>query len=197
MGCNLPGSEVRLSPASNPKRKTQYTWELIRLPATWVGINTHLTNHLVAEALEQHIIAELSPQDEVHREVRLGAHSRIDFLLRRGQLSLYLEAKNITLVEDGIAYFPDAVTDRGRKHLRSLVEAIEDGHQAAICYVIQREDAAVFAPAAHIDPMYAKELRRAHACGMQILAYQARVTPEEIKLTVPVPVDLGISVSSR
>jgi len=82
-GCNVPGREVLLSPVDNPKRKTRYTWELIHLPSTWVGINTLTANRLVAEAASAKLIPELGPFDKLLREVKLG-HSRIDFCLVRG-----------------------------------------------------------------------------------------------------------------
>lgn len=186
-GCNVPGMEVLLSPADDPKRKTRYTWELIHLPSTWVGINTLTANRLVAEAAVNKLIPELNPFDKLLREVTLG-HSRIDFCLVHGGVSLYLEVKNVTLVEDGTALFPDAPTARGRKHLQTLMDAIDQGHRATMFYVVQREDAKRFSPAAHIDPAYAQALRRAHRAGVDIIVYGTRVSPKEIYLDVPLPV---------
>lgn len=191
-GCNLPGREVRLSPATGSRRRTRYTWELIHLPTTWVGINTLTANRLVAESLLEGSIPELGGFLGLTREVSLGENSRIAFLLHRHDGLLFLEVKNITLAEDGRALFPDAPTLRGRKHLRSLMAARRQGRQAAIFYVIQREDARRFATASGIDPEYAEILRQAHREGVRIFAYRARVSPEEIKLAAPVPVELGI-----
>jgi sugar fermentation stimulation protein A len=191
-GCNLPGREVRLSLAENPNRKTRYTWELIHLPSTWVGINTLTANELLAEAAMQGRVPELGPFDTLSREVRLG-HSRIDFCLIRDHTSLYVEVKNVTLVENGTALFPDAPTARGRKHLQVLMDAVKRGDQAAMFYVVQREDAKFFSPAAHIDPPYAQALRQARDAGVEIIAYRARVSPEEISLESPLPVELGAS----
>jgi sugar fermentation stimulation protein A len=186
-GCNVPGREVMLSPTDNPKRKTRYTWELIHLPSTWVGVNTLSANRLVAEAANDKLIPELGPFDKLLREVQLG-HSRIDFCLIRGGVSLFLEVKNVTLVEDGTALFPDAPTARGRKHLQTLMDAIDQGHRATMFYVVQREDARRFSPAAHIDPAYARALRRAHRAGVNIIVYGVRVSPKEISLDTPLPV---------
>jgi len=188
-GCNVPGREVMLSTTDNPKRKTRYTWELIHLPSTWVGVNTLTANRLVAEAANNKLIPELGPFDKLLREVQLG-HSRIDFCLIRGGVSLFLEVKNVTLVEDGTALFPDAPTARGRKHLQTLMDAIDQGHRATMFYVVQREDAQRFSPAAHIDPAYAQALRRAHRAGVDIIVYGARVSPKEISLDTPLPVIL-------
>jgi sugar fermentation stimulation protein A len=192
-GCNVPGREVLLSEAENPRRKTRYTWELIRLPSTWVGINTLNANRLVAEAAHQQGIPELEPFDRLTREVTLE-HSRIDFCLIQGDRSFFVEVKNVTLVENGAALFPDAPTARGRKHLQALIDAIHSGHRSAMFYVVQREDAESFAPAAHIDRAYAQTLRRAQQAGVHVIAYQAQVNPEEICLDTPLPVDLELDI---
>jgi sugar fermentation stimulation protein A len=188
-GCDLPGREVLISETENPRRKTRYTWELIRLPSTWVGINTLTANRLVAEAAHRKIIPELEPFDELFREVALE-HSRIDFCLVQDDMSLFVEVKNVTLVEDGTALFPDAPTARGRKHLQTLIAAINRGHRSTMFYVVQREDAECFAPASHIDLAYAQALRLARQAGMQIIVYGAKVSPEEICLDSPLPVSL-------
>jgi sugar fermentation stimulation protein A len=132
------------------------------------------------------LIPELGPFDRITTEVRLG-RSRIDLCLLYGDTSLFVEVKNVTLVEHGRALFPDAPTLRGRKHLQNLVEAVHRGHRGAMLYVIQREDAVSFAPASQIDPLYARSLVGAREAGVQIIVYRARVSPEEIKLEVPVP----------
>ncbi len=188
-GCNAPGREVLLSMATNPKRKTRYTWELIHLPSTWVGINTLTANRLVAEAANQMLIPELGRFDQIKQEVKLG-HSRIDFCLLRGDRPLFVEVKNVTLVENSTAFFPDSPTERGRKHLQVLTEAIHRGHRSAMFYVVQREDAQAFAPASHIDDAYARALRRAARAGLIIIAYRAAVSPKEIFLDRPLPVDV-------
>ena len=191
-GCNIPGREVLLSPADDPERKTRYTWELIHLPSTWVGVNTLTANRLLAEAARDNMVPELGPFDKLLREVKLG-HSRIDFCLVRDGRSLFVEVKNVTLVEDGTALFPDAPTIRGRKHLQTLMDALDQGHRATMFYVVQREDAQRFSPAAHIDPAYAQTLQRAHKAGVNIIAYGARVSPKKIYLDTPIPVILAES----
>jgi sugar fermentation stimulation protein A len=188
-GCNFPGREVRLSVAENPRRKTLYTWELINLPSSWVGINTLTANRLVAEAASGGGIPELGPFDQLNSEVKLE-HSRIDFCLLRGDVSLFIEVKNVTLVENSTALFPDAPTERGRKHLQILIDATRRGHRSTMFFVVQREDAERFSPAAHIDLAYAQTLRRAQQAGVSVIAYQARVNPDEIFLDTPLPVDL-------
>lgn len=188
-GCAVPGREVLLSVAKNPRRKTLFTWELIHLPSTWVGINTLTANRLLAETASGKGIPELGLFDKLLSEVKLG-NSRIDFCFLRGDRSLFVEVKNVTLVEDSTAFFPDAPTARGRKHLQELIDATRQGHRSAMFYVVQRQDAERFAPAANIDPDYAEILRRAHETGVKIIAYGARVSPEEICLDSPLEVEL-------
>lgn len=188
-GCAVPGREVLLSVAENPRRKTRYTWELIHLPSTWVGINTLTANRLLAETANGKGVPELGPFDQLVSEVKLG-NSRIDFCFLRGHRFLFVEVKNVTLVENSTAFFPDAPTVRGRKHLQELIEATRQGHRSAMFYVVQRQDAERFAPAANVDPEYAELLHRAHEAGVEIIAYRTRLSPEEIYLDSPLKVVL-------
>jgi len=186
--CSDPGSPVLLSRSDNPKRKLKYTWELIFTNNTWVGINTHYPNYLVKEAIENGVITELQGYTEIRSEVRYGQNSRVDLLLSRDDHRCYVEIKNVTLVEKGIAYFPDAVTLRGQKHLRELMQMVQEGHRAVILFIVQRMDCDRMAPADDIDPEYGKLLREASQNGVEILAYQAKVSPEEIKVFRSLPV---------
>ncbi len=191
MGCNLPGSPVRISRASNPKRKLAYTWELIHVGTTWVGINTLRTNRIVEEALKENRIAELNDAQYLRREVPIGNRSRADFLLRKDEKFIYIEVKNVTLVEDGIAYFPDAVTERGRKHLYELIQVVEQGHRGVIFFMIHREDATLFRPADHIDAKYGEALREAVEKGVELMVYDTHVNETEVRLRQSVKWDLG------
>ena len=191
MGCNLPGSPVRISRASNPKRKLAYTWELIHVGTTWVGINTLRTNRIVEEALKENRIAELNDAQYLRREVPIGNRSRADFLLQKDEKFIYIEVKNVTLVEDGIAYFPDAVTERGRKHLYELIQVVEQGHRGVIFFMIHREDATLFRPADHIDAKYGEALREAVEKGVELMVYDTHVNETEVRLRQSVKWDLG------
>lgn len=182
LGCSTPGAEVFLSQATNPRRKLKYTWELVRVGPTWVGVNTMRTNRIVAEALQAKQVPDLAGFTEISSEVPFGRRSRVDFLLRGAEQDLYLEVKSVTLAADGVACFPDAVTERGRRHLEELMEMCAAGHRAAMLFLIQREDANLFRPAEHIDPNYAEKLRAAHAAGVKILVYDTMITPEDIRL---------------
>ena len=188
--CSDPGSPVMLSMDSNPNRKFSYTWELVQVNGVWVGVNTAVPNKLVHRAVKKGAIPELAGYPTIQTEVKYGKDSRIDLLLSRPEGRCYVEIKNVSMVEEGIAYFPDAVTARGLKHLEELTKMVEQGHRAVMFYLIQRSDAALFKPAASIDPVYAEALKQAHAHGVEILVYKANVSPEEITLGEPVPFEL-------
>ncbi len=186
-GCSTPGSQVMLSTSPNPKRKYPQTLEMVKKDNTWIGVNTMLTNKIVAEAILEGRIQELQEIDTLKREVVTSKSSRLDLLLERGKEKIYVEIKNCSLVEDGWAMFPDAVTTRGTKHLNELAMLVEQGHQGVIFFCIQRTDADRFKPAVHIDPIYAETLAEVSKKGVQILAYQAEVLPESIIIKKSIP----------
>lgn len=184
LGCNLPGSPVMLSLSANPNRKLAHTWELVQVDGFWVGLNTMLPNRLAEEAILSGTIAELQSYAGLRREVAYGSErSRIDILLEGDQGRCFVEVKNVTLVEQGLALFPDAVTERGQKHLRELMEVVRNGDRGVILFTVQRGDGAAVAPADRIDPAYGCLLREAVDQGVEALAYRALVTPEVIRLT--------------
>lgn len=192
-GCSEAGSTVWLRDTQNPDRKYPLSWEMVEAkPDVLVGINTLLSNFLVAEAISAGIVTELSAYDQIKREVKYGQeNSRIDLLLidqTDQKPDCYVEVKNVTLIEGTTAYFPDAVTKRGSKHLRELQAMVKQGHRAVIFYCIQRSDANEFRPADEIDPEYGQLLRKAITSGVKAIAYSAELSPKEIKLIRPVPV---------
>lgn len=189
LGCQEPGSPVMLSHKPDPKRKLPYSWELVQVGATWVGINTSLPNRLVAEAIAGGRLPELSGYATLKPEQKYGVNSRIDILLSdpdRGRC--YVEVKNVTLAEGDVALFPDSVTERGAKHLRELSQMVREGHRAVMVYLVQREDCRRFRPAERIDPTYARELEAALAAGVEALCYTCTVTPEGIELQERLPI---------
>ncbi len=188
-GCLVNGAAVRLSHDPNPARRTEYTWQMIRIGRVWVGINTLLPNALAAQAAAQRALPLFRDAVAVRREVKMGAHSRVDLVvdLVSGE-KLYVEVKNVTLVEDGKARFPDAVTSRGAKHLRELIRVNRTpGRRAAQCYVVQRADADRFGPAADIDPEYARWYGRARRAGVETIVFQASVSPQRVCLVRTLP----------
>ena len=195
LSVQAPGSDVWISPATNPERKLKYTWEIIRIGDGLVGINTSLPNGLVAEAIQGGIMPELAGYTTVRREVKYGKNSRIDLLLERaGAPKCYVEVKNVTmkrdLSPDAACEFPDAVTARGAKHLVELSDAVREGHRAVMVFLVQRTDSKRFCVAADIDPGYADGLKRALAAGVEVLCYGCSVTPLEIAVAKPLPMDL-------
>ena len=197
LGLTEPGSILWLSESDSPTRKYRHTWEMIENDAgagpTLVGINTHLPNKLVTEAIEAGKISPLKGYQSLKREQKYGANSRIDILLDdddRGRA--YVEIKNVHLMrEAGLAEFPDSVTERGAKHLAELSEMVRDGHRAVMLYLVQRADANSFNLASDIDPNYAAAFKLAKAAGVEALVYRCRLSPEEIVIDRKIPVRIG------
>lgn len=190
-GCSEPGRSVYLSRHDSPNRKLKYTWELIKMPGSLVGVNTLVPNRLVFQAAQAKLIPELSGYQSAAREVSLGNGSRIDLLLSNEQGDrCYVEIKNCTLVDDGIAMFPDAVTSRGLKHLKELETLVNAGCRCMMFYFIQRMDARIFKPADCIDPDYGRGLRRAVNRGVEILAYDVCIDLGGIQLNHKIPCEL-------
>ena len=187
-GCATPGSRVYVSSSSKPGRKFPLTWELVESDGFWAGINTGLPNRLVREAIEDGTVLELQTYETIRPEVAYGEHSRIDLLLQGPQGRCYVEVKNVTLVENGLALFPDAVTTRGQKHLNELMRVVREGDRGVIFFTVQRGDGNSVSPADRIDPEYGRLLRLALQNGVEALAYRAEVTPEMIRLTERLPV---------
>ena len=189
--CSEPGSPVYLSYHDNPKRKLKYTWELIEMPASLVGVNTQVPNRLVAESIAAGRVEELGGYENISREIRVGSSSRLDILLTGGDKDpCYVEVKNCTLVDEGVACFPDAVTSRGLKHLVEMRRLVSSGNRCVMFYLIQRMDAEVFRPADHIDPEYGRELRRVAGQGVEIVAYDVLIDLKTITLNEKIPCQL-------
>ena len=185
-GCAPAGANVWLSISDNPKRKYPYSWQLVELkPGVLACINTGLTNKVAGEAIMQGRIAELSGFDTCQSEVPYGEEkSRIDFLLSYDQQKVYVEVKHVTLsLQTGVGSFPDAVSTRGQKHLRELMQQVRAGHRAVLLFIIMRTDVTLVEPAESVDPEYARLLRQAHEEGVEILAYGTSITPREIKVS--------------
>jgi len=189
-GCSQPGRTVYLSLHNSPTRKHPYTWEMIQMPQSLVGINTLVPNRLVSVSIRAGLVPELAGYDEVRSEVTYGSNSRIDVLLTGGGMPCFVEIKNCTLVENGTAFFPDAVTARGLKHLRELQNEVRGGSRAVMFFLIQRMDAVRFKPAIHIDPAYSVELLKAVAAGVEILCYDTDINLRSIRLRNPVAINL-------
>jgi sugar fermentation stimulation protein A len=190
--CCEPGRTVFLSRHNSPARLLAYTFELIAMPTSLVGVNTQVPNRLVRDAVIAGKIKSLAGYASVRQEVPYGTGSRIDLLLEDRQGGrCFIEIKNCTLVEDGIARFPDAVTARGLKHLRELQQQVRNNHRCVILYLIQRMDAKLFRPADAIDPAYGAALRDAVRTGVEIMVYDAHIDTTKIELRRRIPFDLS------
>lgn len=181
--CWEPGDRVLLEPAANPERKLKFTWLACeRGPGAWIGVDTGLPNRVVAEAARRDVLPGLPGLHSVRTEVKYGAeNSRIDVLALDAEgRKVFIEVKNATLKDGEWVRFPDAVTERGTKHLRELQAMVREGHRAAIAFFVHRPDVSVFDAARTIDPAYAAELDRAAAAGVAVLPLAVRLitTPE-------------------
>lgn len=192
LGCAEPGSRVWLRDSGNPQRKYRYSWELVEnLAGVMIGINTGAVNRLVGEAIAAGVVTELQGYRTIRNEVRYGSErSRIDLLLEGGgRAACYVEIKNVTALDAaGCALFPDAVSERGTKHLRELTQVVAAGGRGVIFFCVQRGDALRVRPADEIDTLYGATLRAALAAGVEAVAYRAEVTPEAIALRHRLPV---------
>ena len=191
LGCKEPGSRVWLRDTQNDKRKYRHSWQAIEVDGTWVNVDTGLPNAEVYAAIVEGRVPALSGYESARREVKYGSNSRIDVLLEDGDRRCYVEVKNTTLAEGDVALFPDAVTERGRKHLGELVEMVKQGHRAVQFFFVSRDDVSGFRPADAIDPAYAGALREAAEAGVEVIAWAARSTPDAIELCAELEVDLS------
>ena len=205
LGLCLPGAPVLASPASNPDRKLKYTQECVWLaqraapepqqpegkPAArgfWVGVNTSTPNRMLEAAFHAHRLPFAEGYTTLVREAKRG-QSRLDGLLTGpGLPPLWVECKNVTMVEDDAACFPDAASERGQKHLRELMDIVANGERAAMFYLVQRPDGTCFAPADFIDPAYAALFYEALHAGVEMYPFRALVSPAGIDLGPLLPV---------
>ena len=191
MGLLKKGNKVWLSKTDDPKRKLKYTLQIIEDQNTKVGVNTHLTNKIVFDALNDSIIKKFKKSIEIKKEVKFGENTRFDFLINEGTKKSFIEVKNVTLSRrKGVAEFPDAVTSRGLKHLKELIKAREKGYQIYLLYVIQREDCNIFEPAKDIDPEYCEFLAKVVKKKLNILCYDCKFLTKGIKLNREIDVKI-------
>lgn len=188
--CWAPEWKCALSLSDNPKRKLAHTLELTHNGETWIGVNTGNANKLVHEWLQNKILPPFVDYTSITPEKKV-LDSRIDFYLEgEGLPPCFIEVKSVTLKKDGMAQFPDAVSTRGQKHLKDLMEIKRSGLRAAMVYVIQREDVEEMRPAHAIDPQYGKFLKEAVLAGVEIFAYQCKIDLNEIKFGRPLAFNL-------
>ena len=188
----VPGVTVYLEDCLQSTRKTRY--DLIAVdkirdgkPVLPVNMDSQIPNAAAAEWLTES--GMFSPSAEIRREVTYG-NSRFDLFIKDGDRQCFMEVKGVTLEHDGIAYFPDAPTERGVKHIRELIQCREDGFEAVILFVIQMKEIHQFRPHDAMHPAFGEALREAAAKGVKIMAMDCRVTPESMEIDAPVTVVL-------
>ena len=193
-GCATPGDTVWYSTSDNPKRKYAHTWELTQTQrGAIICVNTLRANILAKEAILAGNIVELSGYNTLKSEVKYGEEkSRIDIMLQAEERqNCYIEVKSVTLAENDSGYFPDAVTERGQKHLRELMSVAAAGDRAVILFAVLHSAIDRFSPAHHIDARYAQLLTEAQDKGVEILAWKAELSTTRMTLNKPIAVVLN------
>lgn len=190
LGLKDEGQLCWLEPNDDPKKKLKYGWRLVdHENGNFTGVDTSLPNRALKAALMAGEIPEVADYATIRPEVKYGENSRVDFLLTDpAKQDLWLEVKSVTLCrEPGLAEFPDSVTARGTKHLNDLADQARAGHRSMLFYLVQRTDSASVTLADDIDPTYAEAFRKARKAGLEVLAYDCKITPKGVTLNAPVP----------
>ena len=189
-GLLIKNNKVWLTKSNDPKRKLKYTLQIIESNGSKVGINTHLTNKIVLDALKNNKIKNFKAI-EIKTEVKFGDNTRFDFLITESNSKKFIEVKNVTLSRtDKLAEFPDAVTSRGAKHIDELIKAKNKGYDIYLMFVIQRDDCDQFSIARDIDPKYADLLSDAIKKKLNILCYDCKFSPKGIKLNKQIKIKI-------
>ena len=189
-GLLIKNNKVWLTKSNDPKRKLKYTLQIIESNNSKVGVNTHLTNKIVLDALKNNKIKNFKAM-EIKTEVKFGDNTRFDFLITESDSKKFIEVKNVTLSRTNkLAEFPDAVTSRGAKHIDELIKAKIKGYNVYLVFVVQREDCDQFSIARDIDPKYADLLSDAIKKKLNILCYDCKFSPKGIKLNKQIKIKI-------
>ena len=177
------GNEVYISKNDDPKRKLRYTLEIIKAKNKLVGVNTHFANKIAYHGLSNNLIKEVANNDNIKPEVFFNKETRFDFLIEKNNQKIFVEVKNVTLIRaENIAEFPDSVTSRGSKHLRTLIEATKKGYKSYLLFLVQIEGVENFKIANDIDREYYENYLLAKKAGVNFLAYRCKISSKEIKI---------------
>jgi sugar fermentation stimulation protein A len=177
------GNQVFVSKNEDPKRKLKYTLEIIKVKKNLVGVNTHFANKIAYHGLSNNLVKEVVNNDSIKPEVFFNKETRFDFLIEKNNQKIFLEVKNVTLFRTkNIAEFPDSVTSRGSKHLKTLIDAIKKGYKCYLLFLIQIEGIENFKIAKDIDKEYYKNYLLAKEAGVNFLAYRCKINTKEIKI---------------
>ena len=183
MGLLNANNDVWISKSDNPKRKLKFTLEIIKVRNILVGVNTHLANKIVYEGLSNNLINEFMNSDSIKPEVYYNKNTRFDFLVNKNDQKHYIEVKNVTLFRtNNISEFPDAVTSRGSKHIKTLIEATEKGYKSYVLFLVQIQNIENFQIAKDIDKIYYENYLLAKKGGVQFLAYRCNIDTNSITI---------------
>tara|TARA_B100000767_G_scaffold275372_1_gene312030 strand:- start:1699 stop:2394 length:696 start_codon:yes stop_codon:yes gene_type:complete len=183
LGLLKKNNKVWISKSNNLKRKLKYTLQIIEDKKSKVGVNTHLTNKIVLDALQKNLIQEFDKDIKIKPETKFGVNTRFDFLITKKKYKAFVEVKNVTLSRNkGLAEFPDSITSRGLKHINELIKASKKGYKIFILYLIQRDDCKKFTIAKDIDKDYSISLSKAVKKKLNILCYDCKFSSKGIKL---------------
>jgi sugar fermentation stimulation protein A len=177
------GNEVFISKNDDPKRKLKYTLEIIKVKKNLVGVNTHFANKIAFHGLSNNLVKEVSNNDSIKPEVFFDKETRFDFLIKKNEQKIFVEVKNVTLFRDKkIAEFPDSVTSRGSKHLRTLISAIKKGYKSYLLFLVQIQGVESFKIAKDIDKEYYENYLLAKKAGVIFLAYRCKISTKQIQI---------------
>ena len=183
MGLLDEGNEVFVSKNDDPKRKLKYTLEIIKVKKNLVGVNTHFANKIAFHGLSNNLIKEVKNSNNIKPEVFFDKETRFDFLVEKNNQKTFVEVKNVTLSrKDKLAEFPDAVTSRGSKHLKTLIEATKKGYKTYLLFLVQIQGVTDFKIAKDIDKEYYENYKLAKKAGVKFLAYRCKISSKEIKI---------------
>jgi len=183
MGLLDEGNEVFVSKNDDPKRKLKYTLEIIKVKKNLVGVNTHFANKIAFHGLSNNLVKEVKNTNNIKPEVFFDKETRFDFLVEKDNQKTFVEVKNVTLSrKDKLAEFPDAVTSRGSKHLKTLIEATKKGYKTYLLFLVQIQGVTDFKIAKDIDKEYYENYKLAKKAGVKFLAYRCKISSKEIKI---------------
>ena len=188
VGCSEPGNTVLLSESKDPHRRNAYTWEIIKMNGTWIGINVSTPRKIIAESLRNKQIPPLEQYNELLLDAEYGRGNKVDVMMHGNEQNVFINVHHVAWAENGVAKFPETPNARARKGLKDLAEIAAQGHRAIAFFFIQREDCEYFSDAVDIDPEFGNLFKEAVKSGVEIMAYKAHVSPSEISLGIPIQV---------
>ena len=183
MGLLDKNNDVWVLKNDDPKRKLKYTLQIIKTAKNVIGVNTHLANKLVLEGLQNNTFLEFKNLEKIVSEVFYNKETRFDFLIEKNKQKIFIEVKNVTLIRDAkVSEFPDAITTRGSKHIKTLMDAHNNGYQCYVLFLVQVDNCKYFKIANDIDKEYYENYKIAKKSGVKFIAYNCKVGPREIKI---------------